>query len=79
MSGAQKVNKNLISAKELARLSHVSYAAINNYTDMGLLEVLTREKRMRMYDRTKTLERLRVISKMLNEGYTLRAMVKLLR
>lgn len=79
MFDASKVNKNLVSAKELARLSQVSYAAINNYTDMGLLEVLSRQKRMRMYDRANALERLRVISKMLNEGYTLRAMVKLLR
>ena len=71
--------KNLISAKEMAEASRLSYAAINNYTDMGLLEVVAKQKRVRMYDRGKSLERLGVISKLLNEGYTLRVIAKLLR
>ena len=74
-----KASKNLISAKEMAEASRLSYAAINNYTDMGLLEVVAKQKRVRMYDRGKSLERLGVISKLLNEGYTLRVITKLLR
>jgi DNA-binding transcriptional MerR regulator len=69
----------LVSAREIARIVDVSYAAINNYTDMGLLNVVAREKRMRMYDLRQAKERLNVISKLINEGYTLRVIGKLLR
>lgn len=75
----KKTQPKLVSAREIARIVNVSYAAINNYTDMGLLNVVAREKRMRMYDLRKAKERLNLISKLINEGYTLRVIGKLLR
>ncbi len=73
-----RISSKLISAKELASLAAVSYAAINNYTDMGLLDVVSRKNRLRMYDAGTSKERLGMISKLISEGYTLRAIVKIL-
>ena len=72
-------NKKLISAKVMAAHAGVSYAAINHYTDMGLLDVVAKQNRVRMYDSAVALERLMLISKLINEGYTLRVIVKLLK
>ncbi len=79
MTVMTRSNKKLISAKELARLTDVSYAAINNYTDMGLLDVVTRCRRLRLYDASVARERLMMIVRLINEGYTLRIITKLLR
>ena len=73
------VNKKLISAKAIAAQAHVSYAAINHYTDMGLLDVVARQNRVRMYDSEVVLERLMLVSKLINEGYTLKVIVKILK
>ncbi len=71
--------KKLVSAKEISRLTRVSYAAINNYTDMGLLNIVAKRNRIRLYDLGDTKERLALISRFIDEGYTLRMIVKLLR
>ncbi len=73
-----KTTSRLISAKELAKLTSVSYAAINNYTDMGLLDVVSRKNRIRLYDCEASKERLSEVVKLISEGYTLRIIVKLL-
>ncbi len=69
----------LISAKDLCEGTGVSYAAINNYTDMGLLEVIEKKNRLRMYNAEMSKERLAMIARLINEGYTLRAIGKLLK
>ncbi|HAJ57207.1 MAG TPA: hypothetical protein DCL35_05500 [Candidatus Omnitrophica bacterium] len=74
-----KAERKLASARDMAKEFDVSYAAINNYTDMGLLDVVLRKNRTRFYDFEKAKERLALISKLVNEGYTLRVIVKLLR
>lgn len=73
-----RAEKHLVSAKEIARHAHLSYTAINNYTDMGLLDVVARKNRVRLYDFVKTKERIILIAKFLGEGYPLRTIVKLL-
>jgi len=60
-------------------LSDVSYAAINNYTDMGLLDVVARRRRLRLYDAAVARERLSMIVRLISEGYTLRIIGKLVR
>jgi len=72
-------DQKLISAKELSSLSDVSYAAINNYTDMGLLDVVARRRRLRLYDAAVARERLSMIVRLISEGYTLRIIGKLVR
>ncbi len=71
--------KSWVSAREIAQAARLSYAAVNNYTDMGLLEVVGKHKRVRMYEREKSLERMGTILRLLSEGYTLRVIVKLLK
>ncbi len=79
MTLAIRNNKKLISARELEALTDVSYGAINNYTDMGLLDVVARQRRLRLYDATKARERLMMIVRLISEGYTLRIITKLLK
>ena len=79
MTVSHRNNKKLISAKDLARLSDVSYAAINNYTDMGLLDVVARRRRLRLYDAVVAKERLMMIVRLISEGYTLRIINKIVR
>ena len=75
----KKTSRRLVSAKDIAKNANVSYAAINNYTDMGLLDVVAKDKRIRMYDFQKTKERLNLISRLVSEGYTLKVIGKILR
>jgi DNA-binding transcriptional MerR regulator len=79
MTMALKNSRKLISAKELSLSTQVSYAAINNYTDMGLLDIVAKQHRVRMYDAARAKERLMMIGKLISEGYTLRVIGKLLR
>jgi len=79
MTLTSRQNKKLIGAQELARLTDVSYAAINNYTDMGLLDVVARRRRLRLYDAAVAKERLTMIVRLISEGYTLRIITKLLK
>jgi DNA-binding transcriptional MerR regulator len=73
------VSQRLISAKDLSAATRVSYAAINNYTDIGLLDVVARKNRLRMYDAQVAKERLATIIRLISEGYTLRVIGKLLK
>ena len=68
----------LISAKELSRVTQVPYASINNYTDMGLLGVVAKKNRTRLYEAGIAKERLATIMRLTSEGYTLRVISKLL-
>ncbi len=79
MTLTHRHDKKLISAQDLVRLTDVSYAAINNYTDMGLLDVVARRHRLRLYDAAVAKERLMMIVRLISEGYTLRIITKLLR
>jgi DNA-binding transcriptional MerR regulator len=72
-------SQKLISAKDLSAATKVSYAAINNYTDIGLLDVVAKKNRLRMYDAQVAKERLATIIRLISEGYTLRVIGKLLK
>jgi DNA-binding transcriptional MerR regulator len=68
----------LISAKEIVKAFGISYQSINSYTDLGLLDVVAKRSRVRMYDYAKVKKRLNDISRLINEGYTLRLIRKIL-
>jgi len=68
----------LVSAKEMVKEFGVSYQAVNSYTDLGLLDVVAKRSRVRMYDYAKVKKRLNGISRLINEGYTLRLIRKIL-
>lgn len=79
MNPSDQSKRSLVCAKEVAQACGVSYAAVNNYTDMGLLEVVCRKKRLRMYDLEECRARLDLIVRLVGEGYTLRIIAKLLQ
>ena len=65
-------NNNLFTAKDISKKYKVAYPTINHYTDLGFLPIVKREGNRRMYNKKQVRERLRFISKMMNEGYPLR-------
>jgi DNA-binding transcriptional MerR regulator len=66
------MKRKLISAKDITRGFGVSYQTVNSYTDLGLLDVVSKKNHMRMYDHDEVKRRLLKISRLVNEGYTLR-------
>lgn len=70
------MKKKLISAKEVVKKFNTSLQKINNYTTLGLLEVVAKNKNTRMYDEAKVGQRLAAVTKLLKEGYTLRLIRK---
>lgn len=74
----KKAKANLISAGEIVKKYGVTYQAVNHYTNLGLLEVVARNGNARMYARAKVKGRLARISRLVNEGYSLRLIRKTL-
>ena len=72
----KKTKANLISAGDIVRKHSVTYQAVNHYTDLGLLQVVTKEGNARMYAKAKVKGRLSKISKLVSEGYSLRLIRK---
>jgi len=68
----------MISAKDIISEFNISYQTINNYTDRGFLNVVAKKDRNRMYDYNEVRERLAKITKLVNEGYALRLIHKML-
>jgi DNA-binding transcriptional MerR regulator len=68
----KKTRADFISAAEIAKKYGVTYQAVNHYTNLGLLEVVTKDGNVRMYAKGKVKERLAKIFQLVNEGYSLR-------
>jgi DNA-binding transcriptional MerR regulator len=68
--------EDLISAKQITEKLGLSYQTINNYTDLGLLQVVTRKNRQRMYNYRIVAKRVAAIKRCIREGYTLRLISK---
>ena len=54
----KKLNSNHISAGEITQKYHITYQAVNHYTNLGLLDVVTKNGNVRMYDRGEVRRRL---------------------
>jgi len=72
----KKTKSNLISAGEIVKKYGVTYQAVNHYTNLGLLQVVTRDGNARMYAKAKVKNRLAKISALVSEGYSLRLIRK---
>ncbi len=72
----RKINTNFISAAEITRKFHITYQAVNHYTNLGLLDVVTKDGNVRMYDRAEVRRRLEKIAQLVREGYSLRLIRK---
>ena len=68
--------KKFISAQEIVNKYHLSYQKINRYTDAGLLSVVLREGNTRFFNRQQVDKRLKKISSLSREGYSLRLIRK---
>jgi len=62
----------LISAKEIILKYNISYQTVNHYTDFGLLPLVAKKGNIRFYDEKLVGDRLSAITKLANEGYSLR-------
>ncbi len=72
----RKLNSTFISAAEITRKFHITYQAVNHYTNLGLLDVVTKNGNVRMYDRGEVRRRLEKITQLVREGYSLRLIRK---
>lgn len=68
----KKISAQLISATEIVGRFSVTYQTVNHYTNLGLLDVVTKNGNTRMYDRGEVRKRLVQIARLAGEGYSLR-------
>jgi len=66
----------MISAKDIVKTYNISYQTVNHYTDFGLLQVLAKKGNVRFYDKDVVAKRLKQISALVGEGYSLRLIRK---
>jgi len=73
----RKNNHNkMISAKDIVKTYNISYQTVNHYTDFGLLQILAKKGNVRFYDKDVVAKRLKQISALVGEGYSLRLIRK---
>jgi len=67
-----KRNKNLISAKDIAKKFHISYQQVNYYTNLGFFIIYHNEGNQRLYDCRQIDKTLKEIQRLRRKGYSLR-------
>ncbi|HEC69001.1 MAG TPA: MerR family transcriptional regulator [Candidatus Omnitrophica bacterium] len=67
-----KRNKNLISAKEIAKKFNISYQQVNYYTNLGFFLIYYNEGNRRLYDYRQVERALKEVQKLRRRGYPLR-------
>ncbi len=72
------MKKDLISAKEIARKHNLTYQTVNHYTNLGLINVVSKKGNIRLYDEYGTVNRLAKIIQLINAGLPLRVIRKAL-
>ncbi len=70
------MKQGLISAAEIVKRFGITYQAVNHYTNLGLLDVVTKNGNVRMYSRIEVRRRLVRIAELVSEGYSLRLIRK---
>ena len=60
-----------ITVKEISSTYGLSYQIVNRYSDAGLLSVLFKKGNKRFYDRKLVARRVKQISALTREGYSL--------
>jgi DNA-binding transcriptional MerR regulator len=68
----------LISAKELIQKYDLTYQTVNHYTNLGLLDVVTKKGNVRLYDEIVVSDRMAKITQYINAGLPLRIIRKAL-
>ena len=70
------MKQRLISVKEVIKKYKLTYQTVNHYTNFGLLDVVTKNGNVRMYDDAQVRKKLAKISQLISEGYPLRLIRK---
>lgn len=76
MNKIGKMKQGLISAQEITKKYGITYQTLNHYTNLGILQVITKNGNTRLYDDAIVRERLMKIYQLINEGYPLRLIRK---
>ena len=63
---------NLITIHEIVKRYGIAYTTVNHYTDIGLLEVVSKNKNVRLYSNLEVSRRVKIILELKNKGYPLR-------
>lgn len=69
----------LISAKEISQKFHIPYPTINHYTNLDFFSVVRRRGNVRFYHEHEVKLRLDKISRLKDEGYPLRLIIRKIR
>ena len=70
------MSKNMISAKQIVNKYKLTYNTVNHYTNFGLLSVVAKKGKERLYKDSEVSERLIRINALVREGYSLRLIRK---
>lgn len=62
---------NMLSVKEIMQEYNITYQTVNHYTDFGLLPIAIKKGNVRFYDKSIVDERIKMIKKLSEEGYSL--------
>jgi DNA-binding transcriptional MerR regulator len=71
--------KALITPVEISKMHDISYQTVNYYTNLGLLKVEKRIANSRLYNSKDVSLRLKKLSELKSQGYSLRLICGLLR
>jgi len=73
------MGKKYISAKEVVDKYGISYSSLNYYTNLGFFKVKKRNGNVRLYDCDEVKKARTKINKLVNMGYPLRIIRKMLK
>jgi len=72
------MSKDMISAKQIMERYNLTYNTVNHYTNFGLLSVVAKKGKERLYNELEVNERLARINELVREGYSLHLIRKTL-
>lgn len=72
------MKRDLVSAKQISEKHGLTYQTVNHYTNLGLINVVSKKGNVRLYDEDNTAGRLAKITQLINAGLPLRVIRKAL-
>ncbi len=72
------MSRKVIFSKDIVKKYNIPYSTVTHYTNLGFLNVVGRKGNKRLYDENEVSEQIAKISKLINEGYPLRLIRKVL-
>lgn len=70
--------KKLIFSKDIVARHNIPYSTVTHYTNMGFFTVVQKKGNRRLYDEEEIHTQLKHITRLMNEGYPLRLIRKIL-